>query len=204
MKFYTEDITDKQGQPLTIVWEYDETRRQIADPDSVFSQRILPAMREKRCWYYGEKLLGFLGHIELIYNFRRLCFLTFGDPLESASAWAGHSFPDFVRYHLSAWAGKKIEAYRDYPRRPFRFACFAYNSGPYRYYLPADTEAALTRDFKRFPATKEETAVWQYIRKTRSIARADLTKKTEFLAAYAGLINSCTPVKIDKFSHLTL
>jgi len=194
MQFFEEYITDFLGDRLRVVWGFNEYRwlegHPAAIPGKIFEQKILPKIREilgNRDFYWGEKIYGY-DHIEITYNFERILFLVFNP---------GNIFREFLDGAFREWLGlEDIVFWGIPPTRPFRFVCRAYSSRCRDYYLPATTESILTRDFKKFPPTEEEQAVWKYICKTGSIHRSGLSKKIDFLARYFGLVNSGTLVSI--------
>lgn len=201
MQFFEEHITDFLGDRLRVVWGFNEYRwldeHPAATPGKIFEQIVLPKVREtrgKRYFYWEERVYGYYP-IEITYNFERILFLTF----ERAA-----SFHNFLLGTFWQWSGlEDIVYWETPPTRPFRFVCRAYSSTRRDYYLPATTESILTRDFKKFPPTEEEQAVWKYICKTGSIHRSRLSKKIDFLARYCGLVNSGTLVSI-KPKQITL
>lgn len=202
MKYLDAEI-EHEGRPLRVVWEYDENWH-IADPARSFREVILPAATKiKGNGYFSEKLLGCFGFEFITYNFQRILFITKGNPLWDC--WGSTSFPYFINTRLSEWLGYDVEYYREYPpTRPFRFACKGFVSGNNIYYFRATTEAALTRDFKQYPVTREEKAVWDYVRGVGTMERAGNASKTAFLTRYAKLINSHTTIRINNFTHITL
>lgn len=203
MMRYFDDIIQHEGWPLRVVWEYDE-KWGVKDPPTSFREKILPAASEIRGnGYIGQRLFGVFGFVFINYNFERVLFITYGNPLWDC--WGATSFPYFIQSRLSGWLGKDVEYYQDMPpRRPFRFVCLGFSNYCHKYYFPATMEAALMRNFKQYPATEEEKAVWKYLRGIGNIETADESSKTAFLIRYAKYINSHIPVSINRFEHLSL
>lgn len=204
MERYFDAVIEHEGRPLRVVWEYEEMLG-LENPARAFRKKILPAASqasEGRAWC--EKMFGYYGYIFLTYNFERILFITPGDPC-ILNSWDRRSFPDFIRYRLSAWKGKEIEYFDNLPpRHPFRFTCVGYSNNCHIYYLPATTEAALLRDFDYYPPTDDERALWKFLVGRGRIETASEERKAFFLIRYAKLINSRIPVTINKFSYLSL
>ena len=187
MQFFERDIISGNGKPMKVVWEYDGDigifRQE--NPAAFFNDIIIPKFEDERDPIWRDVIAGRYGYVQLVYNYELICFITNGNPLESNN-WAGcTSFPDFVFNHLERWAGKRIEYWVNYPpQKYFRFNCFSYQSGNNNYYLAADTEKALTRDFKAYPATEDEKRVWRSIMHNSKIAKATDADRARFLAGY--------------------
>ena len=201
IQFFEKDITDGNGSPLKVIFEYN-SRYNLSNPKKAFNEKIIPEMEKKKDWYFGEKLLNCLYHINLVYNFQEICYLAIDDP--TCDLYGNKSFPGFINYHLSEWAGKRINYYKYPPTKPFRFVCRAYDSGPYIYYLEATAEAALLRDFNKYPPLETELVLWQKLRKTKSPIKATITDKVKFLIEYARVINTNTIIKINNYNFLHL
>lgn len=189
-EFYERQIINGAGEPMRVVWEYNgELRHCIKDcgadvAQQVFDKVIIPKFEQAEYAIWEDRILRIFGYIWLNYNFELVCYICLGDPLETFCSW-GRSFPSFVDYRLSKWAGKDIVYWQNYPpRKPFRFTCRSYRSGNNIYYLQADTEKALSRDFNRYPVTEDEKRIWKSIMKCGSMQRATDEQKAEFLAGY--------------------
>jgi len=207
--FYEKDITDGNGEPLKVVWEYDGSleRYRKDNPAEFFENNIIPLMQELTTYYWGSYIDGLFGCIVLYYNYERICFITNGNPL-SCSSWSGStSFPSFVYFHLSKWVGKRIECYQNMPpTNPFCFTCYSFQSGNNTYYLQADTEKALTRNFNKFPVTEDESAIWNYIVRSGKMDRAKDDKRAQFVAGYLSRKGQYfrTKSKIHLFKTITI
>ena len=190
MTYYEKDIITAWNDAVKIVWEYDgsnELYRQ-ENPAAFFDDVIVPKIEKMQYPIWGDNIAGKYGYVFLTYNYERICFITNGDPLESGDWQGSTSFPCFVAYHLRPWAGKPIEIFKnDPPRSPFRFTCFSYQSGNNLYYLPVDTEKALTRDFKKYPITEQEKDVWQAVIGFGRIDKSCPRVRARFVAKYLAL-----------------
>ena len=200
--FFTKDITFGDGKPLKVILEVEcWYRRRLPNPEEFFNSMLIPEIEKRNTFYWNEKVCG-MEYIIFNYNFERCVYLSFDYP--TAIDEYNKSFPSFVYWKLSAWAGKRLK-YDTYPfRDPFRFCCYAFNSGCREYWIEASAEASLTRDFKLFPPTEDELAVWRALRKTKSPVKASEEDKTLFLIEYAKRINSNTRIKINKYHDLYL
>lgn len=185
-QFYEKQIINGAGEPMRVIWDYDPISERYwqENPEAFFNEIIVPKFEEAKYPYWRDYIAGRYGYEWLTYNYELICFVTNGNPLDAGNAWGGNSFPSFLSYHLEVWAGKQILAWRRPPKDPFYFNCYSFTSGNNDYYLQSDTEKALTRDFKKYPATEDEKRIWRAIMHNTRIAKATDAERAQFLAGY--------------------
>lgn len=211
IRFFDREIIEKNGSPLVVVWEYDNSlnyserlAKELETPERFFSEYVIPKVLERRGQFCEE--IGCLQSVEVTFNFRQVLYLAFTDPLRDY--WGSVSFPYFFNNKLCEWAHTSIQLYKDEPpRKPFRFHCRIFSNYNHIYYMEVPAETALSRDFEKYPPTELELKIWKSLRGTKSPAKATLEDKILFLIEYGkrvGTNNDKTAIKLNEFRRIYL